>query len=624
MSTVQTEHDLYAVARWGDGFFDINADGNACVLPHGAAGAAYDLREVAQQIVDAGLTLPVLVRFNDILQQRVRQLFDAFADVSAKAGYEGAYTAIYPIKVNLQRSVVETILDSPCRPGLEAGSKSELIAVLGMSRSGGTIICNGHKDREYVRLALIGEKLGLRVFIVLESLSELTTIMQEADLIGVTPRLGVRVKLGVSAGGNWQNSGGESAKFGLTTSQLLSLVSRLEDCNRLDCLQLLHSHIGSQIPNLDDIGKGLTELCRYFIELRKLGAPLQVIDVGGGLGIDYEGSASHHYCSAAYGLPQYAEKIITTIKAACERAGVSHPELMSESGRALTAHHAVLLTQVSDHEPAPGRHVSIQAEDRQTAALKDVVTLLENPGTSSPDALFAAAQSFRGNLRTLFANGSISIEDRARAEQLYAALCRKISEEAVVQGSLSADAMRQLNTLLAEKWFCNFSLFQSLPDVWAIDQIFPIMPLQRLNEPPTRRAILHDLTCDSDGTIDNYVTSTGIEPSLPVHALADGENYLLAIFLVGAYQEILGDIHNLFGDTDAVNIEVSDGKLQLSQPEHGDTTGELLDYVHFDRALLLDNFSALLAQGSLDKKQQINYLAAYENGLSGYTYLEYE
>ncbi|MEA3276768.1 MAG: biosynthetic arginine decarboxylase [Pseudomonadota bacterium] len=615
---------IYAVPRWGDGYFRISKAGHVCARPDPDHDMEVDLVELAERLHAEGLSLPVLVRFNDILRHRVRALHRAFADASQRTGYGGAYAPVYPIKVNQQASVVRQILRDG-RAGLEAGSKPELMAVLALSPRKGLVICNGYKDREYVRLALIGTRLGMRVYIVVEKLSEVPLIVEEAQRLGIEPLLGVRVRLAAAAIGNWQNSGGEKAKFGLSASQVLKLVEMLDAAGGLDWLRLLHAHLGSQIPNLKDIRSGLRELVRYYAELRRLGAPIGTIDVGGGLGVDYEGTRTRSFCSVNYTPQAYAEAVVQALAEECRRRGLPEPNLISESGRAMTAHHAVLITNVIDREHAGGLGVTPKAQEGDKL-LDALARQLEATRVEPPQAVYAEARELLASARERFEQDLMDLAGRSRAEELFFAVCRALAARLKPGTRGHRELGDEIHALLADKLFCNFSLFQSLPDIWAFDQIFPIVPLQRLDEVPRERALVHDLTCDSDGCIRHYVDEGGVEASLPVHAPGDpGQPYLLGFFLVGAYQEILGDIHNLFGDTDAVNLELdtaADAGYRLLEPERGDSADELLGYVHFDPRAMLARYRRKLEEAGLDHPVREQLFVELKAGLYGYTYLE--
>ena len=614
----------YGIARWGAGYYEIGANGHLLSRPRPSEPVTVDLYQVAHEARAAGLSWPVLVRFTDILRDRVAALRGAFARACAELDYPGPYTAVYPIKVNQQRSVVEQILAGGAGGvGLEAGSKPELMAVLALSRPGGVVVCNGYKDREYIRLALIGRAIGHRVYIVVEKPSELDLVLAESAALGVEPLLGVRIRLASSAAGKWQNSGGEKAKFGLSAAQVLALVGSLREAGRLDCLRLLHSHIGSQIPNLRDIRRGMGEVARFFRELRRLGAAVDVVDVGGGLGIDYEGTGSRHYCSINYTLDGYAREVVKAMARICAEHDLTPPAIFTESGRALTAHHAVLITNVIDREPAPPGMVDPGLGADAQEVLHGLAALAHDADAAPAFELYQEARHGLDEARDLFERGELSLEERALAEQLYFAVCRRLRPRLLSSSRRQRELLDELNEQLAEKVFCNFSLFQSLPDVWAIDQVFPVVPLHRLDEPPAVSGVLHDLTCDSDGCIELYVDQDGVEATLPLHDPRPGEDYLIGIFLVGAYQEILGDMHNLFGDTDAVNLELDGaGGYRLTQPERGDSVDELLRYVHFDPDQMLQTFRAKLGAAGIAERTADQFYDELKAGLYGYTYLE--
>jgi arginine decarboxylase len=625
MWTLDQARSTYSLEHWGGGYFDVNGSGHLVARPRRTPDSpTVDLYELARACRDQGLTLPVLVRFTDILHDRVDTLCGAFAQAREAVGYQGRYTAVYPIKVNQQQSVVSEILGHGAnRVGLEAGSKPELMAVLALSRPGGTIVCNGYKDREYIRLALIGKRLGHRVFIVVEKLSELDLVIQESRALGIEPLLGLRVRLASIGAGKWQNTGGEKAKFGLNAAQVLMLVERLREAGMLDSLQLLHCHLGSQIANIRDIQRGMREVARYFAELRTLGVPLGTVDVGGGLGIDYEGTHSRSFCSINYSVQEYANNVVHALWEICAEHELPHPDVITESGRAMTAHHALLITNVIDSEEAAGTGPLAPPAADEPMILQDLWNVLQGLDARSVLEGYHDAVHWLGEAQSMYLHNVITLEQRARIESLYSAICQRVRALLNSNRPAHREALDELNEKLADKYFINLSVFQSMPDVWAIDQIFPIVPLHRLASEPTRRAVLQDLTCDSDGRIDQYVDSDGIESTLPVHSYRPGDEYLLGIFLVGAYQEILGDMHNLFGDTDAVNVTLTaDGGYTLSQPERGDTIDELLRYVHFDTEVLKAAYHAKLDAAALSDQERAFFTAELEAGLTGYTYLE--
>ncbi len=623
--TMAQAREVYNTARWGDGYFEIDDAGRVRARsPRQPGHPGVELSALAEDLRSRGYDLPVLVRFNHILHDRVDTLCNAFAAAIADLDYQGRYTAVYPIKVNQQRRVVSEIVGhGGPRVGLEAGSKPELMAVLGLSQPGGVVVCNGYKDREYLRLALIGQQLGLNVFIVVEKLSELDLVLDEALKLGVRPQLGMRVRLASIGAGKWQNTGGEKSKFGLSASQVLDAVRRLKEQGMLDTLTLLHAHLGSQIANIHDIQRGLREVGRYYTDLWRLGARLQWVDVGGGLGVDYEGAGSRGDCSMNYSVREYANNVVYTLWEVCAEQNLPHPHLFSESGRALTAHHAVLIAEAIDREPAPGGQLPPPPSAGDPLILHNLWDVYKGAVRGSVVEAYHDAVYWLAEARDLYLHGVLRLEQRARAEQLYFAICRKLQPLLNPGVRAHRELLDELNDKLAEKLFLNFSVFQSMPDVWALDQIFPILPLQGLDQPPTRRAVLQDLTCDSDGCIERYVDGEGVETTLPLPPYRAGEPYRLGIFLLGAYQEILGDMHNLFGDTASVNVELTgaDG-YQLVEPTHGDTVADLLRYVRFEPEGLRAAYRDKIAAAGLDPDQRAAYLRELDAGLDGYTYLE--
>lgn len=619
---IQQAQETYAIEHWGDGYFNISGDGHVIACPKRTReGGIVPLFEIAQRIRREGLSLPILVRFTDILRDRVRRLHEAFARARSEMAYDGRYTPVYPIKVNQQRGVIQALLHNGyAEVGLEAGSKSELLAILALANSG-TIICNGYKDRAYIRLALIGARLGLSVFIVIEKLSELALVLSEAKALGIQPQLGVRVRLSSIGAGKWQNSGGEKSKFGLHASEILKLVQELEKAGALGWLKLLHFHMGSQVANINDVKTALREAGRYYDELRRLGAPISCVDVGGGLGIDYDGTHSSSECSVNYSIDEYAHSIIRAFSEICLEYHLPHPDLITESGRAMSAHHAVLITDIIDVESVPEQ--TPPPTGSQAQPLKELSELLQRLSTEPVLGLYLDAQFDLSEARVMYVQGKLSLAELAEAEQLNAAICHAVRKRLDVRLRAHREVLDTLNERLADKVFCNFSVFQSMPDAWAIDQIFPVMPLQRLDEEPTRRAVIQDLTCDSDGQINAYLDRQSIETTLPIHEIARGENYLLGVFLVGAYQEILGDMHNLFGDTHSVNIELDGhGGYRLIEPMRGDGTDDLLRYVHIQPEELERAYRKKLIEANIPAEQRKLYESELIAGLSGYTYLE--
>ncbi len=623
--SLEQARSTYNVSHWGGGYFDINQLGHLVVYPdQDKSKPGIDVYELSQGLTEQKLSLPVLLRFTDILRDRVATLCDAFDLAMEADNYRGGYTAVYPIKVNQQRTVVEHICQNGAeRVGLEAGSKPELMAVLGMSRQGGVVVCNGYKDREYIRLALIGQQLGFKVFIVIEKPSELQLVLEESSKLGIEPMLGVRVRLASIGAGKWQNTGGEKSKFGLTSSQVLAVVNSLKLAGKLQTLQLLHCHLGSQIANIRDIQGGMREMGCYYAELCALGAVLTYVDVGGGLGVDYEGTRSRSDCSMNYSVQEYANNVVHALKVVCEEKLLPQPMIISESGRALTAHHAMLITNVVDSDiiELPTDIDALENPD-DPKVIHYLWNVMSQADIGSPLEAYHDAVHWLQQARDMYAQGMMTLEQRARSEQLYYLVSAKVKARLNPSIRSQRDLLDELNEKQADKYFCNFSLFQSLPDVWAIDQVFPIIPLHRLDEEPTRRVVIQDLTCDSDGRIDRYVDNEGLESSLPLHEYTSGQPYLLGMMLIGAYQETLGDMHNLFGDTDSVDIELTDDGYQMVCPEYGDAVDELLAYVHFDADELLLSYKAKLNNSDLSEQDKNLYLTELQAGLTGYTYHE--
>ncbi len=622
--SIDRARKTYSIPHWADGYFDVDAAGRVTVRPLGADGPAIALPEVVDAARAAGAKLPLLLRFPDILGQRLGKLQAAFAQAQADWDYAGGYTAVYPIKVNQHHGVAGTLAAHAGEGfGLEAGSKPELMAVLALSRPGGLIVCNGYKDREYIRLALIGRKLGLQTFIVIEKPSELKLVLEEARALAVAPGLGVRMRLASLGAGKWQNSGGDKAKFGLSPRQVLDLWKTLRDTEFAGCLNLLHFHMGSQISNVRDIANGMREATRYFVELSRLGARISHVDVGGGLGIDYEGTRSRSECSINYGLGAYASNIVQPLAGACEAHGLTPPRIVTECGRAMTAHHAVLIANVTEVEPAPEGRVP-EAHDDEPAAIRHLREIHAELDQRPAVELFQEAQHFHAEGLTAYALGQIDLTARARIDDLFYAIAHGVRARLSPEEKSHRPILDELDDRLVDKYFVNFSVFESIPDVWAIDQVFPILPIERLDERPTRRGVVCDMTCDSDGTVKTYVENESLDSSLPLHALRHGESYRIGFFLVGAYQEILGDIHNLFGDTDAVEVTVDGAGYRIAQQRRGDTTDVMLDYVGYRLDALRATYAERIAAAKLPPARAAELAAALEAGLTGYTYLSDE
>lgn len=626
--------DVYNIEHWSEGFFDVNKEGEV-VLSHGQLS----LSRISQQLEEQGLNLPVLVRFPNILHDRVKQIHSAFAQAINAQGYQGAFTSVYPIKVNQQRRVVEELVAGQIQQGqaigLEAGSKPELMAVLSMcaaeqkkQRQQAVIVCNGYKDSHYIRLALLGEKLGHKVYLVVEKLSELDEILAIAQQLNVKPRLGIRARLSSIGKGNWQNTGGEKSKFGLNAQQILNVVNRLKTLNALDSFQLLHFHLGSQIANIRDIQTGLSECSRIFSELSHIGCDIDVLDVGGGLGVDYEGTRSRSFCSMNYTMQEYASNVVHVFRTACQQHNLKQPDIITESGRALTAHHAVLLSNVIDSEKVTSEPLEKPAQDDEllVAHLYSVYEQLQQGKGRSlletyHDVLHDLADGQNG-----FIHGGLTLAQRAKIEAYAMGIYQHLQKELNQSQTLSkahTEVLDQLNEKLADKLFVNFSLFQSLPDVWGIDQIFPILPLTQLNSEVGCRAVIQDITCDSDGRIEKYVDGEGIESTLPMPSYKNHEDILLGFFMVGAYQEILGDMHNLFGDTHSVDVYLDEaGEPLYKHVQKGDDVSSVLQYVNFDENKLRQSYENSISQSTLSEPEKALFLQELTDSLSAYTYLK--
>ena len=622
--TIDDARRTYAVPHWSDGYVDINDAGHLVIRPRGSTGPAWSLPGIVERARAQGLRLPLLLRFPDILADRLAHLQRAFATAIADWDYAGEYTAVYPIKVNQHFGVAGTLASHHGEGfGLEAGSKPELMAVLALSRPGGLIVCNGYKDREYIRLALVGLKLGLRVHIVIEKLSELDHVFSEARALGVEPLLGVRVRLASIGAGKWQNTGGDKGKFGLSPQQVLTLIERLDAAGLKHTLKLQHFHMGSQISNVRDIANGMREATRYFVELTRLGVPLEIVDVGGGLGVDYEGSRSRSYNSINYSIEQYASTIVQSLAEAVAAEGLAAPHILTECGRAMTAHHAVMVVNVTEVEEVPPGVMPPPATD-EPPVLKRLRETWDELDRRPALELFHEAQHHLHEGQTLYALGQLALADRARLDGMYYAITRAVRARLLPAERAHRQALDELDEKLVDKYFANFSVFESIPDVWAIGQIFPIAPIARLDEEPKRRGVIVDLTCDSDGRIDHYVDAEGVDVSLPLHALKAGESYRLGIFMVGAYQETLGDIHNLFGDTDAVNVRAEGDGCSFDHIRRGDTTDLMLDYVGYDLQALRTSYRQRIASAGISGVAADQLYGVLDTGLTAYTYLAEE
>lgn len=626
--TIEDSKELYNINGWGVSYFGINEKGNAYVTPC-KDNTEIDLRDVMDELALRDVSSPVLLRFPDILDNRIEKTASCFAQAAKEYDYKAENFIIYPIKVNQMQPVVEEIIShgQKFNLGLEAGSKPELHAVIAVQcQSDSLIICNGYKDQSYIELALLAQKMGKRIFIVIEKLNELDIIAKAAKKIGVRPNIGIRIKLASSGSGKWADSGGDASKFGLNSSELLLALKMLEEKGLKDCLHLIHFHIGSQITKIRRIQTALREAAQYYINLHKMGYNVDFVDCGGGLGVDYDGTrSSSSESSVNYSIQEYVNDCIYTFIDAANKNGVPHPNLITESGRSLTAHHSVLVIDVLETASLPTMPEEFEPTEEEHQLVKDLYEIWDNLNPRSMLEDWHDAEQIREESLDLFALGIVDLQTRAEIESMYWSVCREIN---MLSKSMKhvPDELRNLDKLLADKYFCNFSLFQSLPDSWAIDQLFPILPIQQLDERPTRNATLQDITCDSDGKIANFVTNRNISHVLPLHPLKKGEPYYLGVFLVGAYQEILGDLHNLFGDTNAVHISVKNGKYSIDQVIDGETVDEVLDYVQYSPKKLVRQLETWVTKsvklGKISLEEGKEFLNNYRSGLYGYTYLE--
>jgi arginine decarboxylase len=620
--------ELYEVPRWGKGYFSVNEQGHLQVHPNKEAGPAIDMKELVDRLQMRGLDLPILLRFNGILKDRLREIHDVFAQAIREHDYKGKYACVYPIKVNQQRHVVEQVVQYGREYGfgLEAGSKPELLAVVAMTDADTPIVCNGFKDAEFIEMAMLAQKIGRRVIPVVEKYTELGLILKYAEKVGVRPQIGMRIKLAARGSGRWQSSGGHRSKFGLTVGEILQAVDELKSRDMLDCFKLLHFHLGSQITNIRHVKGAMTEAARAYADLVKRGAGLEYIDIGGGLGVDYDGSQTNFESSVNYTLQEYANDVVHHIQTVCQEAEVPQPNIISESGRAIAAYHSCLVfgvLGVSGQGNGDDNVAEIPSEAEQ--ALHDLADTYKNITARNLLESFHDAQQAMDVIMTLFTTGYLPLDQRAIAENVFWAICKKIRRMTELLDYVPEE-LEGLDQLLSDTFFCNFSLFQSMPDSWAIKQLFPVMPIHRLNERPNRHAVLSDITCDSDGKIDQFIDRRDVKRTLRLHAY-DGQPYYLSAFLIGAYQEILGDLHNLFGDTNTVHIDQTpSGEVVIESIIKGDTVREVLDYVEFEPSDLITRLQTAVEnavrEGRMNHQEAGRFLKFYEDGLNGYTYLE--
>jgi len=627
--TPEKSAELYGVETWGHGFFGVIQHGHVTVrLADDDAQADVSLHEVIEGLRDRGTHLPVLLRFRDLLHSRIRELNNSFRKAIEDLGYRGEYRGVYPIKVNQQRQVIEEIAEFGKRYhyGLEAGSKPELIAALAhMHDPEAYIICNGYKDEEFIDLALHAQKMGLKIMLVLEMPSELNLILDRSKKIGVRPNLGVRVRLSTRGSGHWQDSAGDKSVFGLNAAQVIDVVDRLKASGDLDALRMLHYHQGSQIPNIAAIREGATEAVRMYCDLVKEGAPMGVLDIGGGMAVDYDGSHTNFHSSCNYSIAEYCTDIVEVVSQICDKAGVAHPNLVSESGRAIVAYYSVLVFNILDVTTSQTSEAAPPKPDKAPQNLLNLIEVNKVLSKKNLQECFNDASYYRDQMRAQFFYGSATLRERGLAEAWFWHILTRISKLIAELDDIPED-LRELSSTLVDFYYGNFSLFQSLPDSWAIDQLFPVMPIHRLDEKPRQRAVLADITCDCDGKIDRFIDKEDVAKVLPLHELKPDEPYYVAVFLVGAYQETLGDLHNLLGDTNVVGVHLENGKPVYTHEVEGDTVADVLTYVEYDPKELVTKFRTFaekaVVDGRISPKERREILDLYREGLAGYTYFE--
>lgn len=624
---IEDSAELYNITGWGLKYFSINDNGHVQVTPREGC-ASVDLKELMDELQIRDITAPVLLRFPDILDNRIEKISRCFKQAAEEYKYGAQNFIIYPIKVNQMRQVVDEIVShgKKFNIGLEAGSKPELHAVLATNiDEHNLIICNGYKDENYVELALLAQKMGRRIFLVVEKLNELHLIARLAKRIGVRPNIGIRIKLSSSGSGKWEESGGDHSKFGLNSSELLEAVDALAKYKMEDCLKLIHFHIGSQITKIRRIKNALREATQFYVQLTKMGFSIYFIDIGGGLGVDYDGtrsSASEN--SMNYSIQEYANDAISAIVDACEKNGLKQPNVITESGRSLSAHHSILIIETLETTQLPVWNDNEEVSDSDHELARELYQIWDRLGQQSLLESWHDALQIREEALDRFSLGMLDLHTRAQIEKLFWSVAREVNDIAKTMKHVPEEL--RISKMLPDKYFCNFSLFQSLPDSWAIDQMFPIMPISRLDEKPTRTATIQDVTCDSDGKINCFISSHGFSNALPIHPIKNGESYYLGVFLVGAYQEILGDMHNLFGDTNTVHVSVHKGGYEIEQIIDGETVAEVLDYVQYNPKKLVRNVETWVTRsmksGKITPEEGREFLSNYRSGLYGYTYLE--
>lgn len=626
--TVQDSAQLYGLDYWGGSYFSVNDSGNLTLTPNGSKGPAIDLFKVTEDLKQRGVRVPILLRFPDLVRSRIELINNCFKNAITATNYQGKFRGVYPIKVNQQKHLVEEIVEygSPYNLGLECGSKPELLITLAMTDNPeALIICNGFKDKEYIEMALLSQKMGRNIIIVVDRWSELNMILESSKALDLRPRIGIRAKLNSQAEGKWAETSGTKSKFGLTPSEIVYFVEVLKNENMLDCLELLHFHIGSQIPSILSIKAAMREGARFYTELWGMGAKLRYLDVGGGLGVDYDGSGKSD-SSRNYDEQEYANDVVWSIQQVCDEKGVPHPNIVTESGRSLVAHTSMLIFDVVGRNEMRQPEIQMPSVKSDSPLVKELFEIYNTVNKNNLNESYNDLLEKKRDTKQLFAYGVLSLEQRAKAEDLYWATATKIADLSKDDPDFY-DIHTSLEGELCDTFFCNFSVFQSLPDSWALSQVFPVMPIHRLQQEPVRRAVLADLTCDSDGNIDSFVDSKegGTHPFLPVHKNDPGQPYYIAVFMTGAYQEILGDMHNLFGDTDAVHISATETGYKVDRFVHGDDIIDVLAYVDFNKSDILERVRKSIEMGiqagKLTNSDAHQLLRRYEEGLTRYTYL---
>lgn len=625
--SVERSAETYGIGNWGAGYFSASDNGEVVVHPHGN-GTGVSLRKIVDGLIDRGLDMPVLLRFSDILDSRIKQLHEGFGRAIEQFEYQAHYRGVYPIKVNQQQQVLEEIAEFGARyhHGFEAGSKAELIAAISFLHDPQAyLVCNGYKDAEFIDLGLLARKMGLQCVFVVESPSELEQIIERSTALDIRPLIGVRLKLSTQASGHWNHSGGERSVFGLNPSQVCDLVDRLKEVEMLDCLQLLHYHVGSQIPNIRDIREAVVEACRVYTGLVTEGAPMGILDLGGGLAVDYDGSHADTAISRNYGLDEYCAALIENIVSTLDDAAIAHPNIITESGRATVAYYSVLLFNILDESRFEINDLPAPLADDAHELLQNLMSVVDVLEAKNAQECYNDAFYYRDEIHQRFKHGTMTLRERALAGEIFWYIVTRIAKLTQTMDYVPEE-LQKLPAMLADIYYGNFSLFQSLPDVWAIDQLFPIMPIHRLNEKPTREVVLADITCDCDGKIDRFVGQHTTRDTLPLHTLTDDE-YYLGVFLVGAYQETLGDLHNLLGDTNVATVEIDKkGKINYTRELEGDSVADVLSYVEYDPKDMIRRIrklaEAAVRTEAITAKDRRHIMETFETGMRGYTYFE--